>query len=56
MDSPPTPVSKVQPNYQPLERSGRAIADLRRLAEQAEEVLLATDPDSEGEEIAWNLA
>ena len=47
---------RVEPHYQPLERAGRAIADLLSLAAQAEEILLATDPDREGEAIAWHIA
>jgi DNA topoisomerase-1 len=47
---------RVIPRYQPLERSARAVDDLRRLAAQADEVLLATDPDREGEAIAWHVA
>jgi DNA topoisomerase-1 len=47
---------RVTPTYVPLERSLRTIADLRRQADQAEEVLLATDPDREGEAIAWHLS
>ena len=47
---------KVLPNYQPLERAARAINELRSLAKGAEEVLLATDPDREGEAIAWHIA
>ena len=47
---------KVEPQYQPLERAGRAIADLKSLAANAEEILLATDPDREGEAIAWHIA
>ena len=47
---------KVQPGYVPLEKAGRAIAELKRLASEAEEVLLATDPDREGEAIAWHIA
>jgi DNA topoisomerase-1 len=47
---------KVLPTYVPLERSGRAIAELTALAKQADEVLLATDPDREGEAIAWHIS
>jgi DNA topoisomerase-1 len=47
---------RVEPHYQPLERAGRAIADLISLARQADEILLATDPDREGEAIAWHIA
>jgi len=46
---------RVLPTYAPLEKATRAIAELRSLAAQAEEILLATDPDREGEAIAWHL-
>jgi len=47
---------QVLPRYEPLDRSRDAIADLKQQAEQADEVLLATDPDREGEAIAWHLS
>ena len=47
---------RVEPGYVPLERSAQAVADLRRQASQASEILLATDPDREGEAIAWHIA
>jgi len=47
---------KVAPVYEMLERSSRAINELSGLAQQAEEVLLATDPDREGEAIAWHVS
>jgi DNA topoisomerase-1 len=47
---------QVIPRYEPLERSRDAIAELKRQAVQADEVLLATDPDREGEAIAWHLS
>ncbi|MDD5628799.1 MAG: toprim domain-containing protein, partial [Elusimicrobia bacterium] len=40
---------KVVPTYEMLERSARAVGELAGLAKQADEVLLATDPDREGE-------
>ena len=46
----------VTPTYQPLEKAGRAINELTRLAERADDILLATDPDREGEAIAWHIA
>jgi DNA topoisomerase-1 len=46
---------QVIPRYEPLEKASRAIANLRALAAQAEEIYLATDPDREGEAIAWHL-
>ena len=47
---------RVLPTYVPLERSRQAIADLTRQAADADEVLLATDPDREGEAIAWHIS
>ena len=47
---------KVSPTYEPLEKSARAMSELSGLAKQAELVLLATDPDREGEAIAWHLS
>jgi DNA topoisomerase I len=46
---------QVIPRYEPLERAGAAISELQSLAKQADEVLLATDPDREGEAIAWHI-
>lgn len=45
----------VRPDYRPLEKAGRAIDDLTRLAASCDEVWLATDPDREGEAIAWHI-
>ena len=47
---------RVVPRYEPLDRSRDAIAELQRQANQADEILLATDPDREGEAIAWHLS
>ena len=38
------------------EKAKGVIAQLRQQAKQASEVMLATDPDREGETIAWHLA
>jgi DNA topoisomerase-1 len=46
----------VLPQYVPLEKAGRAISTLRSLAARADDILLATDPDREGEAIAWHIA
>ena len=47
---------KVTPTYEPLEKSQRAVGELRGLAKDADEVLLASDPDREGEAIAWHVS
>ncbi len=47
---------RILPDYRPLERSARRIKELNELAEKADEVLLATDPDREGEAIAWHVS
>ena len=43
------------PEYVPLEDRGEIIADLKKEAKKADTVYLATDPDREGEAIAWHL-
>ena len=47
---------KVTPSYEMIERSARSVNELRSLAKDAEEILLAMDPDREGEAIAWHVA
>ena len=44
------------PQYVTLSRAQSALTSLRKAASGAETVLLATDPDREGEAIAWHLA
>lgn len=44
------------PNYVIGERSGKTVAKLKKLAQSAQAVYLATDPDREGEAIAWHLS
>jgi DNA topoisomerase-1 len=50
----------IEPNsykleYQILERSKPVVAQLRQRVARSEQVYLATDPDREGEAIAWHL-
>ena len=47
---------KILPSYVMLERSGRHVSELASLAKGADEVILATDPDREGEAIAWHVS
>ncbi len=43
------------PEYVPLENKAELIAQLRKEANKADAVYLATDPDREGEAISWHL-
>ncbi len=45
-----------KPRYQIVPEKKKVIADLRELSDEATETILATDPDREGEAIAWHLA
>ncbi|MFH0882061.1 MAG: type I DNA topoisomerase [bacterium] len=44
------------PSYEIIERKKKTVSELQKAAEKAETVLLATDPDREGEAIAWHIA
>ena len=44
-----------QPYYVPSERGKKTVAELKRALKNADELLLATDEDREGEAIAWHL-
>jgi len=43
------------PHYEVVPGKAEVLADLKKLARKAEEVILATDPDREGEAIAWHI-
>jgi DNA topoisomerase I len=45
-----------EPTYVTIRGKGKVILDLRRDAASAEDVILATDPDREGEAIAYHVA
>ena len=45
-----------KPSYEVLASKKKVIAELKREAKKADEVILATDPDREGEAIAWHVA
>jgi DNA topoisomerase-1 len=47
---------KITPTYVMIERSDRHVRELTALAKGADEVILATDPDREGEAIAWHVS
>src|SRR5579859_1945444 len=44
------------PTYHLVPRARKTLADLRQALEGCDSVLLATDPDREGEAIAWHVA
>ncbi|MEE9203167.1 MAG: type I DNA topoisomerase, partial [Dehalococcoidia bacterium] len=43
------------PQYQVIKGKAKAIQSIKQAAKKAQEVYLATDPDREGEAIAWHL-
>jgi len=43
------------PHYEIAQGKGKVVADLKKFAKQADEILLAMDPDREGEAIAWHI-
>lgn len=44
-----------KPNYIPIKGKGKVITDLKKMAKGYDKVILATDPDREGEAISWHL-
>lgn len=44
------------PHYEISKGKERVIHEIKELAKDADEIILATDPDREGEAIAWHLA
>jgi DNA topoisomerase-1 len=48
-------LNKYEPLYEVMPAKKETIADLKREADKAKMVYLATDPDREGEAIAWHL-
>ncbi|MFW0871189.1 MAG: type I DNA topoisomerase [Patescibacteria group bacterium] len=43
------------PNYVIIDKKQKVIDELKKAAKKAEEVLIATDPDREGEAIGWHI-
>ena len=48
--------NNYEPHYEINPDKKQLIADLKRKASEADEVLIATDPDREGEAISWHVA
>lgn len=44
-----------KPNYKAIKGKGKLITDLKKEAKNYDDVILATDPDREGEAISWHL-
>ncbi len=44
------------PHYEVVNRKEEVVAEITAAAKKADEIILATDPDREGEAIAWHLA
>lgn len=45
-----------EPRYEVIEGKERIVRDMKKLAKESSEILIATDPDREGEAIAWHIA
>ena len=45
-----------EPKYQTIRGKAEIVKRLKSQADKAEEALIATDPDREGEAIAWHIA
>ena len=43
------------PHYEVIAKKEEVIAEIEKEAKKADEILLATDPDREGEAIAWHI-
>ncbi|MDY0058439.1 MAG: type I DNA topoisomerase [Myxococcota bacterium] len=44
-----------QPQYVPIKGKAKVLKEIRDLAKKSEQILLASDPDREGEAIAWHI-
>jgi DNA topoisomerase I len=44
------------PNYKMVEAKDDVVSELKKIAKKSDETILATDPDREGEAIAWHVA
>ena len=45
-----------QPTYEVIPEKKKTVADLKKAAKESERVILAADPDREGEAISWHLS
>jgi len=47
---------EFKPHYEIIKGKEKIVSEIKELAENSDEILLATDPDREGEAIAWHIA
>jgi len=45
-----------EPRYEVIAGKEKVVREMKKLAGEAEEIMIATDPDREGEAIAWHIA
>ncbi|MCS6989825.1 MAG: type I DNA topoisomerase [Chloroherpetonaceae bacterium] len=45
-----------EPHYEIIEGKEKVVREMKKLAKESSEIFLATDPDREGEAIAWHIA
>lgn len=45
-----------EPRYETIAGKEKVVRQIKKLAAEADEILIATDPDREGEAIAWHIA
>ena len=48
--------NNFKPNYEVIVKKKKVVAELKRLGKKSRQVILATDPDREGESIAYHAA
>jgi len=47
--------NRFEPTYQVIEEKKKVISELKKIAKNVDNIYLATDPDREGEAIAWHI-
>ena len=48
--------NNFEPKYRVPNEKKDVVKEIKKLAQKADEIFLATDPDREGESISWHLA
>src|SRR3990172_11659489 len=48
--------NKFKPSYQIIDKKKKIVSELKQLGRKYKEIILATDPDREGESIAYHAA